>query len=84
MVEQTIECTREYVVTDVTFTRCDSCREHYAKAFDFVPVKKAHNFDNFVLCKKCVEKFHLKFNIDVKELVIAGSVASWKKEKEQM
>lgn len=77
----TIEASRDYIVTDTAFTKCDMCKRFFGKAFDLTPVKKTHNFDNIVLCMGCIDKCQLKFNIDIKELILEGSVEKWQKTK---
>lgn len=78
---QTIEAKREYIVTDTAYTKCDMCKRFFGKAFDLTPVKKTHNFDNVVLCVNCLDKCQMVYNIDIKELVLAGSVEEWQKKK---
>jgi len=79
--ESTIEAKREYIVTDTAYTKCDMCKRFFGKAFDLTPVKKTHNFDNIVLCINCLDKCQLIYNIDIRELVISGSVEEWQKKK---
>lgn len=79
MVEKVIEARRDYIVTDTTFSKCDLCKRFGSKAFDLTPVKKTHNFDNVVLCANCLDKCKLLYNIDINELVSAGSVEEWQK-----
>ena len=79
--DKVIEAVREYIITDTGYTKCDYCKRFFARAFDLTPVKKTHNFDNVVLCINCIDKCQLKFNIDIKELVVAGSVEEWLKKK---
>lgn len=74
-----IECTRDYLITDTTMAKCDSCKKIYAKLFDLIPSKKTHSFDNIVLCPNCLDKCQLIFNIDIKELLSAGSVDNYDK-----
>lgn len=74
-----IECSREYIVTDTTFVKCDSCKKLFSKAFDLTPAKKIHGFDNLILCVNCIDKAGLIFNVDVKKLVEAGSVEECQK-----
>ena len=74
-----IEAKREYIVTDTTMTKCDSCKKMYARLFDLTPSKKLHSFDNVALCIQCIDKCQLDLNIDVKELIKAGSVDTWQK-----
>lgn len=81
MVLKVIEAKREYVITDTTYTKCDLCKRLFAKAFDFTPVKKTHSFDNVVLCIHCIDKCQMLYNIDIKDLIIAGSVEEWQKQK---
>lgn len=79
--EKFLEAKRDYIVTDTTYTKCDMCKRFFAKAFDFTPVKKTHSFDNVVLCINCIDKCQLLFNVDIRELVVAGSVEEWQKNK---
>lgn len=74
-----VEVKRDYIVTDTTFSKCDLCKRFVSKAFDLTPVKKTHNFDNVVLCINCLDKCQLLYNIDLKELISAGSVEEWQK-----
>jgi hypothetical protein len=76
-----IEARREYILTDTAYTKCDLCKRFFAKAFDLTPVKKTHNFDNVVLCVNCLDKCQLIYNIDIRELIISGSVEEWLKKK---
>jgi hypothetical protein len=78
-----IEAKRDYIVTDTSYTKCDLCKRFFAKAFDLTPVKKTHNFDNVVLCINCVDKCNVLFNIDIKELISAGSVEEWQRNKKK-
>ena len=81
---EVIEAKRDYIVTDTSYTKCDLCKKLFAKAFDLTPVKKTHNFDNVVLCSNCLDKCNLLFNIDTRELVDAGSVEEWQKNKNKI
>lgn len=76
-----IEAKREYIVTDTAMTKCDLCKKFFAKVFELTPVTKTHAFDNIVLCAGCLNKCHLTYNIDLKELMMAGSVDEWQKNK---
>lgn len=74
-----IEAKRDYIITDTTMAKCDLCKRVFARLFDLTPSKKTHSFDNVVLCSNCLDKCQLQFNIDIRELLIAGSVESWQK-----
>lgn len=74
-----IEAQREYIVTDTAFVKCDMCKRLFQKAFECTPVKKTHAFDNLILCINCIDKCEIIFNIDIKELVIAGTVKEWQR-----
>jgi hypothetical protein len=78
-----IEAKRDYIITDTSYTKCDLCKRFFAKAFDLTPVKKTHNFDNVVLCISCIDKCNVLFNIDIKELISAGSVEEWQRNKKK-
>lgn len=74
-----IEATREYIVTDTSMSKCDICKKVYARLFDLTPVTKTGVFDSLLLCPGCLNKCHLTFNIDVRELIMAESVEEWQK-----
>lgn len=76
-----IEAHRDYIIQDVGYIKCDLCKRFFARAFDLQPVKKTHSFDNVVLCVNCLDKCSFIFNIDVRELIMAGSVDEWQKNK---
>lgn len=74
-----IEAKRDYIITDTTMSKCDLCKRVFARLFDLTPSKKTHSFDNVVLCINCLDKCQLQINMDLKELIIAGSVDLWQK-----
>lgn len=77
--DKVIEAKRDYIITDTTMAKCDLCKRVFARLFDLTPSKKTHSFDNVVLCSNCLDKSQLVFNIDIKELLISGSVEAWQK-----
>jgi hypothetical protein len=81
MVSGIIEARRDYVITDTTYTKCDLCKRLFAKAFDFTPVKKTHSFDNVVLCIHCLDKCQMLYNVNVQDIITAGSVEEWQKKQ---
>lgn len=75
-----IEAKRDYILTDERFGKCDMCRREFAKIFLLTPSRKTGAiYDDMTLCKYCVDKMLLKFNIDIKSLIEAGSVEEWLK-----
>ena len=76
-----IEASREYLITDSSFDKCDKCKQLFAKLFSFTPVIKTHNFDDFNLCIKCLAECGMKYNIDINELRAAETVKKWLKTK---
>ena len=83
MVMKVIEAKRDYIITDTTMAKCDMCKRVFARLFDLTPSKKTHSFDNVVLCINCLDKCQLTFNIDVREIILLGSVEAWQKNQKQ-
>jgi len=79
--EQVIEATRDYILTDTSMAKCDICKQRFARLFNIVPSKKTHFLDEVLLCINCLDKCQLRFNIDINEVKIAGSVEAWLKNK---
>jgi len=79
--DRVIEAKREYIITDSTMDKCDVCKRRYARLFDLTPSVRMHAYDILAICIGCLDKCQLKYNIDINELRIAGSVDAWQKSK---
>jgi len=79
--EGIIEAKREYIVTDIRFQKCDSCKRVHSRLFELTPTKKLHGFDVLMLCIRCIQDSTNGFqlNIDVEDLKTFGSVEAWQK-----
>jgi len=79
--EGIIEAKRDYIVTDIKFQKCDSCKRVHGKLFELTPSKKMHSFDGLMLCIRCLQDNASGFqlNIDVEDLKTYGSVDAWQK-----
>lgn len=76
-----IEAHREYIITDSTMDKCDLCKRRYARLFELTPSIKIHAWDSLAICIGCLDKCQLKYDIDINELRISGSVDAWQKSK---
>lgn len=77
--EGIIEAEREYIVTDIKFQKCDSCKRVHAKLFELTPAKKMHSFDGLLLCIRCLQDSGLKLSVNIEDIKTFGSVEAWQK-----